>query len=173
MCFYGWLALSASTYVVFKADESVSAVVQPIGIGQCLRLTPKKLSPIRSSLKKKRSNSLISVFSKKHVQLAFYDMSTFQLFQPQALESTSFLSCSSSSYSSWRSLDFTLSFLDAATRERDWLVSRGSLTTWRDQLLDEIPNTILEQCMSFMSFIDVHCLCISLWLFSRPHYKAL
>ena len=61
----------ASPYAVFKAEEWVSAVVQPIGIGQCLRLTPKKLSPIRSSISKKSCNSLIKGFSKKHVQLSF------------------------------------------------------------------------------------------------------
>ena len=62
---------SASPYAVFKAEEWVSAVAQPIGIGQCLRLTPKKLVPIRSSVKKKSGNSLRKRFSKKHVQLAF------------------------------------------------------------------------------------------------------
>ena len=62
---------SASPYAVFKAEEWVSAVAQPIGIGQCLRLTPKKLAPIRSSVKKKSGNSLRKGFSKKHVQLAF------------------------------------------------------------------------------------------------------
>ena len=44
---------SASPYAVFKAEEWVSAVAQPIGIGQCLRLTPKKIAPIRYSVKKK------------------------------------------------------------------------------------------------------------------------
>ena len=49
-----------------------------------------------------------------------HDMSTFQLFQRQALQNNSFVSCASSSYSSWRPFDFTLSSLDAATKERDW-----------------------------------------------------
>ena len=62
---------SASPYAVFKAEEWVSAVAQPIGIGQCLRLTQKKLAPSSSSIKKKRSNSLRKGSSKKHVQLAF------------------------------------------------------------------------------------------------------
>ena len=65
------MTLSASPYAVFKAEEWISAVAQPIGIGQCLRLTPKKLAPIRSSVKKKSGNSLRKRFSKKHVQLAF------------------------------------------------------------------------------------------------------
>ena len=62
---------SASPYAVFKAEEWVPAVAQPIGIGQCLRLTPKNLAQIRSSLKKKSGNSLRKGFSNKHVQLAF------------------------------------------------------------------------------------------------------
>ena len=62
---------SASPYAVFRAEEWVSAVAQPIGIGQCLRLAPKKLAPIRYSVKKKSGNSLRKGFSKKHVQLAF------------------------------------------------------------------------------------------------------
>ena len=62
---------SASPYAVFKAEQWVSSVAQPIGIGQCLRLTPKKLVPITSSIKKKSGNSLRKEFSKKHVQLSF------------------------------------------------------------------------------------------------------
>ena len=62
---------SASPYAVFKAEEWVSAVAQPIGIGQCLRLAPKKLAPIRSSIKSKSCISLRKGFPKKHVQLAF------------------------------------------------------------------------------------------------------
>ena len=62
---------SASPYAVFKAEEWVPAVAQPIGIGQCLRLAPKKLAPIRSSVNQKSGNSLRKGFSKKHVQLAF------------------------------------------------------------------------------------------------------
>ena len=62
---------SSSPYAVFKAEEWVSAVAQPIGIYQCLRLTPKKIAPIRSSIKKRSGNSLRKGFSKKYVQLAF------------------------------------------------------------------------------------------------------
>ena len=62
---------SASPYAVFKTEEWVSAVAQSIGIGQCLRPTPKKLTPIRSPIKKNKCNSLRKGFSKKHVQLAF------------------------------------------------------------------------------------------------------
>ena len=62
---------SASPYAVFKAEEWVSAADQPIYIGQCLRLQPKKLAPIRSSTGKKRDIFLKKEFSRKHVQLAF------------------------------------------------------------------------------------------------------
>ena len=62
---------SASPYAVFKAEEWVSAIAHPVGIGQCLRLSPKKLAPIRSLVKKKSVDSLRRRFSKKHVQLAF------------------------------------------------------------------------------------------------------
>ncbi len=62
---------SASPYAVFKAEEWVSAVAQPIGIGQGLRLTQKILAPNISSVKKRSGNSLRKGFSKKHVQLAF------------------------------------------------------------------------------------------------------
>ena len=62
---------SASPYAVFKAEEWVSSVAQPIGIGQCLRLSPKNLATIRSPIKKKSGNAFRKEFSKKHVQLAF------------------------------------------------------------------------------------------------------
>ena len=43
-------------------------------------------------------------------------------------ESTrSLLSSPSTSNSSWRSSNFKMSMLDAATREKDWIVSRGCL----------------------------------------------
>ena len=80
-------------------------------------------------------NSRKNMFSSR-----LHDMSTFQLFQRQTLQNNSFLSCSSSFNSSWRSFDLTLSSLDSATRERDWLVSRGGLMLWLYQFA----------CMSFI-----------------------
>ena len=65
------MTLSSSPYAVFNAVEWLSPDPQPIGIGQCLRLTPKKLSPIRSSIKNKSGNSFRKGLPKKHVQLAF------------------------------------------------------------------------------------------------------
>ena len=129
------MTLSASPYAVFKADEWVSPVAQPIGIGQCLRLTPKKLSPIRSLVKKKRSNSFKKVFSKKHVQLAFAWHVNISIIPATNIREHFFPVMFIVVLFFGRSLDFTLTSLDAATRERDWLVSWGGLTPWRDQLL--------------------------------------
>ena len=145
---------SASPYAVFKAEEWVSAVAQPIGIGQCLRLTPKKLVPIKSSVKKKSGNTWEGDSQKNIFSLRLHDMSTFQLFQRQALQNNSFVSCSSSSYSSWIPFDFTLSSLFAATSERHWLVSRGGLTLWLDQFAYQFFNAIFDQTMRSISFID-------------------
>ena len=65
------MAPSSSPYAVFTADEWISSVAQPIGIGQCLRLTPKKFAPMRSSIKNKSLIPMRKEFSKKHVQLSF------------------------------------------------------------------------------------------------------
>ncbi len=61
----------SSPYAVFKAEDWVSAVPQPIGIGQCLRLAPKEFTPMKSSRKKESGTPLKKVFSTKHVQLSF------------------------------------------------------------------------------------------------------
>ncbi len=107
-------------------------VSQTIGAGKCLRLTPKELAQIRTLLKKKSDNSSRNGFLKKHVQLAFAWHVYILIIQRQAFQNYSFESCSLSSYSSWKPFDFTLSSLDAATSERDWLVSKGRLTLWID-----------------------------------------
>ena len=62
---------SASPYAVFRAEDYVSILAEPIGIGQCLRLAPNEIAAIRPSIKKKSGNSLKKAISKKHVQLAF------------------------------------------------------------------------------------------------------
>ena len=62
---------SSSPYAVFKAEEWVSEVAQPIGIGQCLRISPKRHVRIKSPNQVSNGNSLKKTFSKKHVQLAF------------------------------------------------------------------------------------------------------
>ena len=70
---YALLVVNDSIYITicwFHAEEWVSAVVQANGIGQYLRLTPKKHGPINFSIKKKRSNSLRKGFLKKQVQIS-------------------------------------------------------------------------------------------------------
>ena len=62
---------SASPYSVYKAEEWVTAVAQPIGVGQCLRLSTKKLLPIKSTTKKKNGCSLSKAITKKYIQLTF------------------------------------------------------------------------------------------------------
>ena len=138
------MTLSASPYAVFKAEEWVSAVAQPIGIGQCLRLTPKKLAPIRSSIKKKSDSTLRKRFSKKHVQLAFAWHVNISNIPATSIQNNSFVSCLLSTYSSMRSFYFTLSSLDAVTRERDWLVSRGGLTLLIAQFVYTIPYYLIS-----------------------------
>ena len=73
-------------------------------------------------------------FQKNMFSLRLYDMSSFSLFQRQTFQCISFMPCSPSYYSSCRPFDFTLSSLVAATSERDWLVSRGGLKLWIDQI---------------------------------------
>ncbi|WP_320667484.1 hypothetical protein [Prochlorococcus sp. MIT 1307] len=55
-------------------------------------------------------------------------MPTLQLCRRQALSYSSHLPSQPTTHPIWRASDFTVSSLDAATRERDWLVSRGGLT---------------------------------------------
>tara|TARA_Y100001968_G_scaffold291651_1_gene296259 strand:+ start:1793 stop:1963 length:171 start_codon:yes stop_codon:yes gene_type:complete len=54
-------------------------------------------------------------------------MSTFQLLLRQALQNASNLPFTSMSHSSWRTSDFKISVLNAATREKDWMVFHGRL----------------------------------------------
>ena len=58
---------SASPYAVFRAEEWAFIEAQLIGISQYLRLSPKKLSPIKKGCR----TSLKKSYAKKHVQLAF------------------------------------------------------------------------------------------------------
>ncbi|WP_269625098.1 hypothetical protein [Prochlorococcus marinus] len=54
-------------------------------------------------------------------------MSTFQLLLREAFQNDSYLSSTLTSYASWRPSDFKVSVWDAATREKDWMESRGCL----------------------------------------------
>ena len=62
---------TSSPYAVYRADEWVPDVAKPIGIGQGLRLSPKKFSPMKSPLYRKNGCSSKKAFSKSYVQLAF------------------------------------------------------------------------------------------------------
>ncbi len=61
-------------------------------------------------------------------------MSTFQLLLGQALPNDCYLSSPSKADSSWRSSNFQMSILDAATREKDWMMSRGYLDLTRSDV---------------------------------------
>ena len=61
----------SSPYAVFKASDWSSAVASPIGIGQCIRLKPKKYYPKNVSQKRKIGNISKKESLKSHVQLAF------------------------------------------------------------------------------------------------------
>jgi len=67
------------------------------------------------------------ILKKNMFSLRLHEMSTFQLLLRQALQNNSYLSSPPTSYSSWRTSDFKVSVLDAATREKDWMVSRGCI----------------------------------------------
>ena len=61
----------SSPYAVFRATDWSSAVASPIGIGQCIRLKPKKYYPKNGFHRKKVGNISKKESLKKHVQLAF------------------------------------------------------------------------------------------------------
>ena len=148
------MAQSASSYVVFKAEECVSSVAQPIAISQCLRLTPKKLAPIKSSSNKLSSNSLREGFSKKHVQLAFaWHVNIFIIPATWIAERTFPVRFIVVLYL-MEIICFSLLFLNAATRERDLLVYRGSPAPWIDQFAYMSSFYLFDQYMSAMSFIS-------------------
>lgn len=121
----------------------------------------------RSDLRSRRRRVEITwerVTQKNMFSSRLHDMSLFQLFQRQTLQNNSFLSCSSSFNSSWRSFDFTLSSLGSATRERDWFVSRGCLKLWLTQLSFMVPMLFLIPLLFYWLvvflywFWDLSCL---------------
>ena len=65
------MTLPASPYAVFHPEQWNSLAAQPIGIGQCLRITPKKYYRRNSSLKKKTVNDKKIKHSNVSVQLSF------------------------------------------------------------------------------------------------------
>ncbi len=62
---------ASSPYAVFQASDWSQAVASPIGIGQCIRLSPKKYYPKSDTQRKKIGSISKKVRSKCHVQLAF------------------------------------------------------------------------------------------------------
>jgi len=64
------MAPSASPYSVFKAEDWMVPPA-PIGIGQCVRVRPRKRYQSNGSTKKKSGTTLNTESSRSHVQLAF------------------------------------------------------------------------------------------------------
>jgi len=64
------MAPSASPYSVFKAEDWMVPPA-PIGIGQCVRVRPRKRYRSNGSTKKKSGTTLNTASSRSHVQLAF------------------------------------------------------------------------------------------------------
>ena len=144
---------SASPYAVFKAEEWVSGVGQPIGIDQCLRLTSKKLSPIRFSVKKKSCNSFRKGFFKNHVQLAFVWHVNILLSNDK--HCWALLSC----HLQRRCIPLEIIWFHDVSFE--WCIESKRLVSvqrWLRLLLDEFPckdsYAIFDQNMSSMSFTD-------------------
>ena len=65
------MAPASSPYAVFRASDWSPVVAEPIGLGQCLRIKPKKYYPRKGIQKKDGGNTWKKVPSKSHVQLAF------------------------------------------------------------------------------------------------------
>ena len=62
--------LSASPYAVFKADDWMIPPA-PIGLGQCVRVKPKKLYARNTSTCKTNRGGITKEYSGNLVQLAF------------------------------------------------------------------------------------------------------
>ena len=65
------MTLSASPYALFRAEDRLPATAQPIGIGQCLRIAPKKYYRKNTSINKKSGTTLRKQPLNEAVQLAF------------------------------------------------------------------------------------------------------
>ncbi len=132
------MTLSSSPYAVFKAKEWASDIPQPIGIGQCLRLTPKKFAPIRSSIKKKSGNTLRKRLSKTHIQLAFAWHVNFTIIKATNIAEqfcrVMYILVLFLVGIIWFHFVSSLYF-----NERDRLLYRCSLKLWIDQLLTKVP----------------------------------
>lgn len=65
------MTISASPYAVFKAEEWSLSSYSPIGIGQSLRIKPKKSYVKKNIRTLNNGNTLKKTDSQDHVQLAF------------------------------------------------------------------------------------------------------
>tara|TARA_B100000700_G_C14607647_1_gene652079 strand:- start:19 stop:219 length:201 start_codon:yes stop_codon:yes gene_type:complete len=65
------MVLASSPYTVFRASDWRSAVAEPIGIGQGLRLAPKEYISKRNFHHKRRRGTSEKLASANHIQLAF------------------------------------------------------------------------------------------------------
>ena len=79
-------------------------------------------------------------FSKVPLSLRLHNFPTLQLLLQKALPNTFYLSHSKKVDSTWRASDLKMNFLDGATRESDWFVSRGCLRTMRLKEIDVTLN---------------------------------
>ena len=68
---YEHMAPTSSPYAVFRASDWSPVVAEPIGLGQCLRIQPKKYYRKNGIQKKSNGNTWKKVPSKSHVQLSF------------------------------------------------------------------------------------------------------
>ena len=128
MYFLVWMTPSNSPYAVFRAEEWVS-VAQPIGIGQCLRLKPKRISPMKSSTQRKSGISLKKAISKQHVQLSFAWYIYISNIVSILIAELSYLAIYGIVLFFLGLFDLSSQSLDTR-RESDFLVSRGKLTIW-------------------------------------------
>jgi len=106
---------SASPYAVFQAEDWSPSVASPIGIGQCLRIQPKKCYR-RNGIRRRAIGIPWRRFPQKVTfGLLLHDMPILQLFLWQALSYASRSQCETTA----RASNFTMSALGAATRERN------------------------------------------------------
>ena len=68
---YRYMASMSSPYAVFRATDWNSVVAEPIGLKQCLRITPKKFYPKSVTTQKRNGTISKKTLLSTHVQLAF------------------------------------------------------------------------------------------------------
>ena len=65
------MASVSSPYALVQASDWSSAVASPIGIGQCIRINPKKFYPKSVTTQKRNGTISKKTLLSTHVQLAF------------------------------------------------------------------------------------------------------